>query len=420
MTIADNVAGVSVEIGFGVDAVGGDYFVLDDATKGELDNETYLLAPDTVFVDVTDKVASITISRGRERELDEYGTGRATVIINDDDRTFDPAYSGSTYAGQLVPMRRIRIAWKGAPLFTGWVDDWTVSYEPGNTLSHVQVACVDAFAILANQELASLSPTLSGDLTGERVGNVLDRPEVDFPASRSIDTGTSILGATTMGDNALAYLQAVTRAEAGALFVAADGTLTFKARTASLNRNAEVVFSDDRTAGIPYLDVTQRSAADLLFNRVTAESETTENEVVAEDADEKDNYFTRTLSLGRLFTIDDVQTQNIADYYLDRFSQPELRFQMATVNVGALDEVDVAALVGLDLTDVVTVERWPLQVGTKISRSSMVDGINHRISHVNGRLEWRAELSFANADTRDFLILDDTDFGVLDSNRLAF
>lgn len=413
----DDLAGVTVEFGFGVDAVGGDYFVLNDPDKGELDNAVYLLAPDTVFVDVTTSVRSIDIQRGWERELDECRTGSATIVLNDNDRTFDPAYSGSPWYGQITPMRRVRIMSAGDELFAGWVDDWSVTYERGDNLSRVVAMCVDEFAILANQELTEIAAAHAGDLSGARVTRVLDRAEVSFPATRSIDTGNATFGATTFGDNALAYLQSCARAEAGYLYVSADGTLMFRDRLTTLNEMSGVTFSDDPAAGIPYLDVTLRSAADLLYTRVTGSSETTSTEMIATaDAATTDEYRIRTLALGSLFLSDDSQTQDIVDYYLERFSAPEVRFQSATFNMAALTSAQIHDIVTLDLTDVVTVERSPMNVGSAIERVSMVTGIAHRI----GPGKWTTELAFANVDTRAFLTLDDSSFGVLDTNRVAF
>lgn len=416
MTVAEILAGVTVEIGFGADAVGGNYFVLNDPVRGVLNNTTYLLAPDTVFVDVAPHVSAVSTARGRDRELDEYGTGKATVVFNDNDRTFDPAYSGSPYFGEIVPMKRIVIGWNGTDLFTGWVEDWSVVYEPGDNLSRVTAECVDAFAILANQDLNEIAPAHSGDLAGARITRVLDRAEIDFPASRAIDAGNSTLGATTLGENALSYIQACARAEAGYLFVTADGTLTFRNRNATLNDDAAVTFSDDRAAGVPYRDVTQRSSADLLYSRVTGTSETTSNERVAFDPAARNDYFIRTLPLGTLFTVDDAETQNLVDYHLSKYSAPELRFQGATIAVATLETGQVQQVVNLELTDVVTVERSPLGVGGMIQRLSIVDGVSHQI----GPGKWVAELSFSNADSRSFLTLDDPVFGVLGSNRLAF
>jgi hypothetical protein len=414
MTI-DNLANVSVKIGFGVDAVGGDYFVLNDPVKGELDNATYLLAPSNLTVDVTESVRSISINRGRERELDEYGTGTATIVFNDDDRTFDPSYSSGPYFGKLTPMRRVTITWRGTYLFVGWTDDWSVTYEPGDNLSRVTVTCVDGFAILGSQELDEIGAAHTGDTSGERIDRVLDLAEVEYPASRDIDTGLSTLGNTTYGANALAYLQACTRAEAGYLFIAADGTLTFRNRNTTLNMPSGLLITDDRSAGVPYSSISQHSSTDLLYTRVTGESETVGTPLSRIDNAAADEFLIRTLNLGTLFTVNNLQTQNIIDYHLSRFSSTELRFDSATFKLIGISDSRVADLLALDLTDIVTVERAPMGIGS-ISRLSMVDGIRHSIGHGS----WITELSFANVDTRSFLVLNDAVFGELNAYRLAF
>lgn len=411
-----NVGDISVKISFGVDASGGNYFVLNSPVKGELNNATYLLAPDTVQVDVTDHVASITINRGRERELDEYATGTATIVFNDDDRTFDPAYSGSPYAGQITPMRRIVIAWHGYYLFTGWVDSWSVTYEPGDHLSRVTASCVDGFAILASQELDEIAPSFTGDTSGQRINRVLDLAEVTYPASRLIDTGLSTLGNTTYGTNALAYLQACTRAEAGYLFVSADGSLTFRNRNATLNTGSNVVFSDNRADGLPYMEITQHSSSDLLYTRVTGESETTGTAQSATNTTAAAEFLIRTLALGSLFVVNDAQALNLIRYYLSRFGSTELRFGGITVNLEALSAERVGTILDLDLTDLVHVQRSPLTVGAMIDRLSIIDGVTHQI----GRAKWTVGLALANANTRTVFKLNDPVFGELNARRLAF
>lgn len=413
----DTITDISVQVGFGVDAVGGAYFVLNDATKGKLNDTTYLLAPDDVFVTIPGGASAIQTTRGRDRETDEYRAGRASITFNDTDRTLDPAYSGSPYAGQIAPMKLVRVLWQDVILFTGWAEDWSVFYERGDTVSRVTAACSDGFIILANQRLSEIVAAHSGDTTGQRIERILDRPEVNFPASRAIDTGNTILGDTTLGGNALAFIQECAKAEAGYLFVAVDGTLTFRNRLATLNVPSDVSFTDDADTGnVPYRDITQRSAVDLLFSRVTATSDTTGNESVATDTDSSDSFFIRTLALGNLPTLDDAQTQSIVDYYLERFKTPELRFDTATINMLALSDEQIRAVLNLELTDVVTVERSPLGVGSTIERMSLVEGIAHRISHGS----WTVQVSFSNADTRAFLMLDDATFGKLGTNRLAF
>jgi len=49
-------------------------------------------------VDVTAFVRSVSIRRGRSRELDRFSTGTATVVFNNEDRRFDPLYSAGPYS----------------------------------------------------------------------------------------------------------------------------------------------------------------------------------------------------------------------------------------------------------------------------------------------------------------------------------
>ena len=99
-----------VEIGFDLsESEFANTFRLDDATRGVLDNTTYVLAG-VLFYDVTDKVKSIAIQRGKNRQLDQYDQGLANIVFNNNDRTFDPEYALSPFAGQIVPKREVRIS----------------------------------------------------------------------------------------------------------------------------------------------------------------------------------------------------------------------------------------------------------------------------------------------------------------------
>ena len=80
-----------VRIAFDLAAGGaGNFFTLDDPSKGELDNATFKLAGD-ILEDVTNEVRSITVRRGRSRELERYQAGAATVNLDNKDRKYDPA-----------------------------------------------------------------------------------------------------------------------------------------------------------------------------------------------------------------------------------------------------------------------------------------------------------------------------------------
>ena len=67
------------QIAFDLAANGvGDFFTLDDTTKGVFENATYLLAGD-VLVDVTDTLRSVQIRRGRSRTLEKFTAGNANL-----------------------------------------------------------------------------------------------------------------------------------------------------------------------------------------------------------------------------------------------------------------------------------------------------------------------------------------------------
>jgi hypothetical protein len=83
---------MKVSVAFDLSANGvGNYFTLDDPVKGVLDNTTYVLAGD-VLVDLTDRVRSVQVKRGRNRQLGRFTAGAANVTFDNRDRYLDPTY----------------------------------------------------------------------------------------------------------------------------------------------------------------------------------------------------------------------------------------------------------------------------------------------------------------------------------------
>jgi hypothetical protein len=96
-------------------------FTLDDPVLGKLDTAQLAVASDRV--DVSDRAISASIRRGRNRILDKFEAGTATLVLRDDNGDFNPANPSSPYYGKLTPLRKIQIFadYKGTryPLFTG-------------------------------------------------------------------------------------------------------------------------------------------------------------------------------------------------------------------------------------------------------------------------------------------------------------
>ena len=105
-----------VELGFDENGPGA-WFTLDDPVAGVLDNTGYTLAG-AVYFDVTEYVKSISINRGKSRELDRFTSGSLNVQFNNQNRFFDPTNTESPFFGQIVPRREVRISCNYAPGIT--------------------------------------------------------------------------------------------------------------------------------------------------------------------------------------------------------------------------------------------------------------------------------------------------------------
>ena len=150
--------------------------------------------------DISDYVRSFSIRRGRSSELDTFSAGTASLVLNNDDRRFDPIYTSSPYYPDVVPMRRIRIraVYDSVTydLFHGYIDGWPQGYRNPRG-AFVNVTATDAFKVLATlplpspweQEVRADTPALwvrFGEPSGTAVafdasGNGLDGVYVDDP-----------------------------------------------------------------------------------------------------------------------------------------------------------------------------------------------------------------------------------------------
>jgi hypothetical protein len=216
-----------VEIGFDLTTAGGPFLTLNDPVAGQLDNPAWPLGGLT-FYDITSRVRSYSIRRGKSRQLDTFQAGVASVVLNNNDRAFDPTFTASPFYGQVVPKREIRISSNSVVQYRGLIDDWNLDYAPQGD-STALAASSDGFSQLANQTLTGGTATLQ--LTGARINSILSSTDVEWPAeTRSIDSGEIYLGADVIpvDANALTYLQTIERSEGGRFFIGKNGYVTYK------------------------------------------------------------------------------------------------------------------------------------------------------------------------------------------------
>jgi hypothetical protein len=403
-----------VELGFDILSSGlGPYFILDDPIKGKLNNTEYLLAG-VLFFDVTNLVQSVAIQRGKNRQLDQFDSGLANIVFNNNDRTFDPEYALSPYAGQIVPKRQVRISSGGIVQFAGLVDDWNLTYQP-NGDSTASAACSDATSSFATQTIATR--TNSVQKSGERINAILDLPEINWPPTlRDVDTGLMTLGADTIADNtnALTYLRLVERSEPGAFFIGKSGNVIFRDRIAAPTSQG-VTLADDGS-GIKYQSLRVQYGSELLANEIVVSSEISSYEVTTLDLTSIDTYGIFNLTRTGLLINANGDVDELAEFYANKYSQPEYRFESVEILLDELTDQEQTDLLGLEIGDVVEIKFTPNGIPPAISKYAEIIRIDNSIDLDNHIMS----LGFSTLDFA-LLVLDDAQFGKLDAgNALAF
>jgi hypothetical protein len=409
---------VKVELGLNLGQRDPFAFVLDDDPRGKLDSTDFTLGGERFF-DITDRLITCTVRRGKSQGLDRIDAGVVAVVVDNSDRQFDPLYEAGPFFGQLVPRRSMRISSNDEPVFVGFIDDFDIQYEPG-VQSVVRIDASDAFSVLANSGLEEFTP--DSELSGARINTVLDRPEVDWPAElRDIDTGNSVMLDVDVAENtgALEYLQLVANSEFGNLFLAKDGKITYRERNAVPNV-PDLVFSDEiideEYTGIQFADVNIVFGSENLYNRISLENaDLFPEQAFAEDTDSQILYGPRTFSQTGLLIQDPEQLQFLADFNLARYKEPQYRFETVTVVLDTLTRENQDKVLDLEIGDIVLVRFEPSDIPPAIEQYVRIIGINHDWNPANKNISFALErLDFA------IFILDDPVLGVLDEDRLAY
>lgn len=415
---------LQVLVGFQTTVNFGQPFQLDDAAYGLLDTGTL---GGIAFADLTTMVQSVNINRGRSRQLQEFNAGTATVSFWNKSRALDPLNTASPYWNAtanmtgIVPRLPIAILANGIPIFTGVIQDWNVNYDRGNN-DIVYAQCADQFTVLSSATTAQ--QTTTQQLSGARINAVLDLPEVAYQGPRQIGAGSSTLGGTAQnaaftiqaGTTVLNYLQTVATSEQGFLYIAEDGTLTFKGRTEVLNRKADAIFSGDTLVGIPYQTLVNEYGDELLYNVIVTQSPAG-GPYTASDATSIAQYQAQTLSETDLLNSSATEVQDLGNYLLGKYKQPVLRFTGLSCQMLALTTAQQNICLNLDLTDIVSVvKHFATGSPTSVTQTLIVSGVSHNITPGNHIITY----TFESTDSSQYLTLDDPIFGILDENLLAF
>lgn len=402
---------MQVLVGFQTTAGFGNPFQLDNTTYGKLNTGTL---SGLAYADLTQYVEAVSIKRGRNRQLDQFNAGTATITFNNRTRILDPLNTASIYYPYVLPRCPVIIKANGTTIYTGLVSDWNLDYDLSNQ-DMMYASCTDAFTVLANQNLNAFTP--SAELSSARVNTILDRPEVLYQGSRAVSSGSSTLGAYAVAqdENVLSYLQTVTKSEQGYLYMTAGGILTYKGRTTVLNPVSGAAFKTDGT-GIKYQTLINQYGDELLYNYIVTQSPAGAAQTNT-DATSIALYQSQNLSIIDLLNNSTTDVRNLGAYLLGKFKNPILRFTGLSTQLAALSTANQNICLGLELTDIVDVTKT-FVAGTPSSATQtlIVSGVSHTIipgSHI-------VTYTFESTDGNQYLTLNNTIFGTLNDNLLSF
>ena len=393
-------------------------FTLDDLVRGVLDSAE--LGGATPLTDVTSDVQSVNITRGRSRDLSTFSTGTASVQLLNNDRKYENTNTSSPYSPGIEPMIAIHIdattdggsTYKD--LFVGFVTDINLTY-PDKSNSFAEFVAADGFMKIANTNLinASFSSLDSGAL----VSAILDNSNVKFGAERNIETGISTMQSlSSISENTLSVLQNVERSENGLLFMSKDGKLTFKSRHTTFPSTSAATFSDDGS-DIPYLRVDYINDDNEIFNVISL-TRTGGTTQTVQDTVSQGKYLIRTLSREGLFNSTDADTKNAANFLLGKFKDALIRFDNLIVDLTEASTSNQGTILDREIGDIIKVELTPPGSGSpaQITSNEIIDSITYNITPT----VFSCSYKLSNADVQAFMRLDNTIFGVLNTDKLGY
>lgn len=407
-----------VLIGFQANPSFSGTFVLGTSILGGTDTlESFVMTDVTTYVTET-----LSGSRGRSRETDQYAAGTMTIILRNENRDFDPTNTASPYYPGVVPRAPIQVTIAGQTAFTGYVDDFQVDYEQPST-STVSIPCTDGFGLLAMTTINSMNA--NPETSGQRIADVLDRPEIAYPGPTNLATGIVNLQASMQDQIAgLDHCQTAAASESGLLYCDRFGVLQFKDQTyiaeiESVWPMGVLQFSDNLTdianGAIGYTDIAMLSASTLLFNQVQG----TRTGGVTQQVDwvpSEDKYLIRCLTLPSLECVDDPTVKNLCNLYLLRYAFPEVRFDTVTVELVGLSPELRAAVAALDLGNAIQVTRTPPGGGSPIVQLAMIEAVNWSCDA--SMPSYKMTFGLMNITSQIYLTLGSTTQGVLGQNKI--
>jgi hypothetical protein len=389
--------------------------------QGILDTNILGNATD-IIVDVSDQVNGITTRRGRNAEADQFQTGTCTMRIVDQNGDFNPMNISGPYYGLLEPMRKLQITatYNGItyPVFSGFITGYSTQtpQESNDNVAYTTITAVDAFRLAQNAQISTVAGTSAGQLSGQRINNLLDA--ISWPATmRDVDAGQTTMQADPgTARTALAACQTVATSEYGAFYVDATGSFVFQDRalTSSSIGATPTVFSDNATPGILYFDAAWVLNDVLVYNQanITRTGGTTQTTI---NQPSIDKYFLHSYTQTDLLMETDAVALQYGQAYVASRAETTVRCDGIVLDLYTENyDTGIVAALSLDFFDPITIITQ--QPGnTQLEKTLQIFGVGMTINPN----KWRVNFTTLEPII-DAFILDNTQYGILDTSTLSY
>ena len=373
-------ATLSVKINLSGGASFGNPFILGTSQLGFAE----LASAIPVIVDISAQTTNISTRRGRNLLQDNYESGQATIRVVDPNGDFNPQNTSSPYFGLLQPLRKIQASaiYGGVTygLFGGYITEYRYTYPTGQETGYVTFICYDAFRLMYNSNVTTVTGGTAGQTTAQRVQSILSMIAWP-PAFTSIGTGaTTCVADPGTTRTVLEAIQTAEFTEQGAFYINENGVATFKGRQFVVDAQAAspTVFNQTGT-GINYAGITFALDDKTIVNKatVTRIGGTAQS---YSDATSIAQYFTRSITATEMLMQTDANALALATAYVDSRKETSIRIETITLDLVTPNYASgVAAGLSLEFFDTVDITNEQ-PGGSTIQKKLQIQGIAHTIT----------------------------------------
>jgi hypothetical protein len=372
-------ATISVKINLSGGASFGNPFILGTSQLGFAE----LASSVPVIVDVSAQTLNISTRRGRNLLQDNYESGSATIKIVDPDGYFNPQNVSSPYYGLLQPLRKIQAsAIYGSVtygLFGGYITEYRYTYPTGQETGYCTFICYDAFRLMYNSGITTVTGGTAGQTTAQRVQSILTMIAWP-PAFTSIGTGaTTCVADPGTTRTVLEAIQTCEFTEQGAFYIDENGVATFKGRQYVYDAQAASPTVFNQTGGISYAGITFALDDKTIVNKATV-TRIGGTAQTYSDATSIAQYFTRSITATDMLMQTDPVALSLATAYVDSRKETSIRIETITLDLMTQSySAGITAALSLDFFNTVDITNEQ-PGGSTIQKKLQVQGIAHNIT----------------------------------------